>query len=134
MIDNETRDTIVRLASSRIVALEKGLKTEVGSITADLADRGFSLSSMRVTSIKATGKRNLAQRAELIRNTIIEVANRNIGPAPNLRTICRFCLMKSINRNSPTFVITWNALFPTKLRSSVHSARYGRKLRCIVMK
>lgn len=87
MMDNETRDTIVRLASSRIVALEKGLETEVGSITADLADRGFSLSSMRVTSIKAAGERNLAQRAELIRNTIIEACeSRNIGRAPNLGT------------------------------------------------
>jgi hypothetical protein len=85
MIDNVTHEVIGRLASSRIVGLEKSLKTEVGNITADLADRGFAQSTLRVTSTKSAAERNLALRAELIADTIKEVCeSRNIERARNL--------------------------------------------------
>ncbi len=88
MIDNVTRESIGRLALSRIVALDKSLKTEVGNITVDLADRGFPISSMRVVSTKAAGERNLIQRAELIKDAIVEVCeSRSIGRAPNLDAV-----------------------------------------------
>jgi hypothetical protein len=57
----------------------------VGNITADLTDHGLSQSTKRVTHTKAAAERNLAQRAELIRNAIIEVCeSQRIGLAPTL--------------------------------------------------
>ncbi|MCI0665832.1 MAG: hypothetical protein L0220_32645 [Acidobacteria bacterium] len=85
MIEHTTRQSIVRLASSRIVALEKSLKSEVGSVAADWAARGMPISSGRVVDIKAAGDRNLIKRAELITNAIIEVCeSRSMGRRPNL--------------------------------------------------
>jgi hypothetical protein len=87
MIDDTIRGSTRRLASSRIVDLERSLKTEFGNIAAELADRGMQRSTQRVTNTKSAAEHNLVQRAELIKNAIIEVCNsRNIGRSPNLGT------------------------------------------------
>jgi hypothetical protein len=85
MIEHTTREAISRLTSSRIVALQESLKSEVGNVTGDWTRRGMPSSSGRVVGIKAAGESNLSKRADLIKNAIIEVCeSRMLGRHPNL--------------------------------------------------
>jgi hypothetical protein len=85
MLDDAVRNSAVNLATPRIVALQRILVAEVGTIVADLVDRGFPNSNLRVVYIKGAGERNLIQRAEYIKNAIIQVCEaKGVKPSSQL--------------------------------------------------